>query len=190
LILKQAIPDLVFNIPSQEADYVKLFRLIKEKLKNLKPKKEKIKKVKIKKEKKVSPDVASPKKRHPVVSALLYALRVLWGAIKLIAIILIMIGFIGAGLGTGLVYGYVQTTPKLNATDLQITKYNTFIYDVEGNVLAELKQNENRVWIDYVEIPKNLMNAFIAVEDKRFWDHKGVDFRRFLKSAYVSAALN
>ena len=86
----------------------------------------------------VRPDVASPKKRPPVISALLYALRVLWGAVKLILIIFIMFGFIGAGLGTGLVYGYIQTTPKLKATDLQITKYNTFIYDVEGNVLAEL----------------------------------------------------
>jgi penicillin-binding protein 1A len=176
-----------FNIPFQEEDYVKLFRFIKKKSENGKPKKEKIKKIKFKKEKKVRPDVASPKKRHPVISALLYALRVLWGAVKLILIIFIMFGFIGAGLGTGLVYGYIQTTPKLNATDLQITKYNTFIYDVEGNVLSELKQNENRVWIDYVEIPKNLINAFIAVEDKRFWEHKGVDFRRFLKSAYVSA---
>jgi hypothetical protein len=175
------------NIPFQEEDYVKLFRFIKRKSENGKPKKEKTKKIRIKKEKKVRPDVASPKKRPPVISALLYALRVLWGAVKLILIIFIMFGFIGAGLGTGLVYGYIQTTPELNATDLQITKYNTFIYDVEGNVLAELKRNENRVWIDYVEIPKNLMNAFIAVEDKRFWEHKGVDFRRFLKSAYVSA---
>ncbi|HAA25429.1 MAG TPA: hypothetical protein DCE11_04825, partial [Ruminiclostridium sp.] len=88
---------------------MKLFRLIGEKLKNLKPKKDKIKKIKkekFKKDKNIKPDVASPKKRHPVVSALLYALRVLWGALKLILIVFIMVGFIGAGLGTGLVYGY------------------------------------------------------------------------------------
>jgi hypothetical protein len=52
-----------FNIPFQEEDYVKLFRFIKKKSENGKPKKEKIKKIKFKKEKKVRPDVASPKKR-------------------------------------------------------------------------------------------------------------------------------
>ena len=69
---------------------------------------------------------------------------------------------------------------------MAITKHNTFIYDTE-EYIAELKQNENRVWIDFADIPKNLINAYIAVEDKRFWEHKGVDFRRFLKSSYVSA---
>lgn len=141
----------------------------------------------IKKEKKLNRNMAAPKKRPPVVSALLYALKVLWGAVKLVLAILIIAGFIGAGLTAGLVYGYIQTTPELSAVDLQITKYNTFIYDMEGNVLDELKQNENRVWIDYAEIPKNLIHAYIAVEDKRFWEHKGVDFKRFLKATFESA---
>jgi len=141
----------------------------------------------VKKEKKINPEIAAPKKRHPAVSGLLYALRVLWGALKLIFIVLIFAGFIVGGLGAGLIYGYIVTTPELSASDLQLTKFNTFIYDIEGNVIAELKRNENRVWIDYVDIPKNLINAYIAVEDKRFWEHKGVDFKRFIYAAFYSA---
>ena len=136
-------------------------------------------------QKKVSP--AMPKKKSPAVTALLFTLRVLWGALRLILTILIMTGFIGSGLVAGMIYGYIETTPELNASDLTIKKYNTFIYDTGGNILAELKQNENRVWIDFAEIPKNLINAYISIEDKRFWEHKGVDFRRFLKSTYASA---
>ena len=34
----------------------------------------------------------------------------------------------------------------------------------------------NRIWVSIQNIPKNLQNAFIAIEDKRFYDHKGVDF--------------
>ena len=139
---------------------------------------------KVKREKKVKPAISAPRKRSPVVNALLFSLKVIWGAIRLILTILIVAGFIGSGLVAGLVYGYIETTPELSAVDLTPTKYNTFIYDVDGNVLAELKQNENRVWIEFAEIPQNLINAYIAVEDKRFWDHKGVDFRRFLKSTY------
>lgn len=142
---------------------------------------------KVKREKKARPVLSAPKKRSPAVAALLFSLRVIWGAFRLILTILIIAGFIGSGLVAGLIYGYIETTPELSASDLTIKKYNTFIYDAEGNTLAELKQNENRVWIDFAEIPQNLINAYIAIEDKRFWEHKGVDFRRFVKSAYVSA---
>ena len=159
------------------------FKDLKQKVKNL------FKPGKLKREKKIhdkskKPAISAPKKRPPVVNALLFALRVLWGAVRLILTIVILAGFIGGGLGAGLVYGYIETTSELKASDLIPSKFNTFIYDVDGNVLAELKQNENRVWIDFTDIPKNLINAYIAVEDKRFWDHKGVDFRRFLKSTY------
>lgn len=34
------------------------------------------------------------------------------------------------------------------------------------------------MWIPYSEIPKNLINATVAIEDKRFWDHQGVDWIR------------
>ena len=39
-----------------------------------------------------------------------------------------------------------------------------------------LYQSENRLWAKYAELPDNLINAFIAVEDKRFWKHEGVDW--------------
>lgn len=149
-------------------------------------KNEKTEKEKRRKEKRIKPEL-NPRKRHPAVAGLLYSLRVLWGAVKLTIIILILAGFAVGGLGAGLIYGYIVTTPELSASDLQLTKFNTFIYDTEGNVVAELKRNENRVWIDYVDIPKNLINAYVAVEDKRFWEHKGVDFKRFIYAAYYSA---
>ncbi len=46
---------------------------------------------------------------------------------------------------------------------------------VEYEVLRGL---QNRIWADLDEIPKNLQNAFIAIEDKRFYEHKGVDWAR------------
>jgi len=149
------------------------------------PKREKP--VKIKKDKTKAEVIGGTKPKSPVITALFYSLKVLWGSVKLVILLIIMVCFVGAGLGAGLVYGYIETTPALNASDLIIKNYNTFIYDTEGNILAELKGNENRVWIDYAEIPTNLINAYIAVEDKRFWEHKGVDFKRFLYATYVSA---
>lgn len=37
---------------------------------------------------------------------------------------------------------------------------------------------ENRVWVDFKDIPKNMKNAIIAIEDKRFYEHRGVDWFR------------
>ena len=34
----------------------------------------------------------------------------------------------------------------------------------------------NRIWVDYDQMPKCLLDATVAVEDKRFWEHNGVDF--------------
>ncbi|NLY18159.1 MAG: penicillin-binding protein [Clostridiaceae bacterium] len=164
---------------------MKLINSISELIKSKQKKPKREKPLKIKKEK-AKTDVTG-KQKSPALNALSYCFKVLWGSVKLILLLFIMVCFVGAGLVSGLVYGYIETTPALNASDLQIKNYNTFIYDSEGNVLAELKGSENRVWIDYAEIPTNLIKAFIAVEDKRFWEHKGVDFRRFLYATYISA---
>ncbi len=60
---------------------------------------------------------------------------------------------------------------------------NSFIYAIDpetGNeVLYEtLKGTENRIWVDSDEIPEYLKNAIVAIEDQRFYQHKGVDWKR------------
>ncbi len=41
-----------------------------------------------------------------------------------------------------------------------------------------LHGSENRLWVSYSEMPEDLINCLIAIEDKRFWEHSGVDLRR------------
>ncbi len=42
----------------------------------------------------------------------------------------------------------------------------------------QLYSTENRVWVDYENIPKYMIDAQVAIEDKRFWEHEGVDWYR------------
>jgi len=44
--------------------------------------------------------------------------------------------------------------------------------------------SENRVWVSFTDIPVYLYEAFIAIEDERFWDHQGVDWKRTLGAVY------
>ncbi len=41
-----------------------------------------------------------------------------------------------------------------------------------------LSGEENRIWVSYDNIPKDLINAFVSIEDKRFFNHNGIDLRR------------
>ena len=80
----------------------------------------------------------------------------------------------------------------LPETDLQLDAYNEavqqtskmFYRDVEtGNYveMQELYGDENRVWVPFEEIPDNLKNAAVAIEDQRFYKHHGVDWKRTVK---------
>lgn len=60
----------------------------------------------------------------------------------------------------------------------------TSIYyvDESGNEIElvddKLSGSENRLWATYDELPQQLIDAYIAIEDKRFWEHPGIDYRR------------
>ena len=80
---------------------------------------------------------------------------------------------------------YVKNTltTDLNITleDYAISLSSTvWAYDNNGQTveLAVLATDENRIWVDYDELPPYLEKAAVAIEDKRFYDHKGVDWYR------------
>lgn len=51
--------------------------------------------------------------------------------------------------------------------------------------LARLHGLENRIWVKYEDIPQNLKDAFVALEDKRFEKHHGVDWKRIISAATI-----
>ncbi len=55
------------------------------------------------------------------------------------------------------------------------------VYDIKGNIITEFYQ-ENRTPVSLKEIPKNLIDAFIAIEDSEFYQHKGINLRRIIIS--------
>lgn len=49
-----------------------------------------------------------------------------------------------------------------------------------------LHGDQNRVWVEYNDLPQNLINALVAIEDRRFYEHHGVDWIRTAKSAFTT----
>ena len=52
------------------------------------------------------------------------------------------------------------------------------VVDTEGNVIATLGAEQKKVTVEYEDIPKNLVNAYISIEDERYYSHFGIDIKR------------
>lgn len=96
---------------------------------------------------------------------------------------LIVIGFLGLGLGVGVAKAYVETTPTLDVAQLTISDRTSYLYDRNGELMTSLADIEYRDWVDFEDIPDMLKNAFVSVEDVRFYKHTGVDFKRLFSAA-------
>lgn len=63
----------------------------------------------------------------------------------------------------------------------------SFLFAADGTLITALHAEQNRVVVPSSKIPQNIRNAVVAVEDKRFYDHMGIDPRALLRAAYVDA---
>lgn len=107
-------------------------------------------------------------KKHPKITL----------AIRLSIVFILLAAVIGSGIVIGMLYGAWGDNFEISQDELVIGSSNSVILDSDGNKLAELSGDENRKIIKLDQMPKNLKNAYIAIEDERFYSHNGVDFKR------------
>ena len=104
---------------------------------------------------------------------------------KVFLLLLLVIIAGGGGLIFGSVQGIIETTP----TDYNLKpKYSaTIIYDDSGQQVEFLSDySSNRIIVNYDQIPANLRNAFIAIEDERFYEHNGVDLKGVIRAGITA----
>ena len=101
------------------------------------------------------------------------------------ALVLCLFVFVtGFSAGIGMFKGIIDTAPDFNAESFAPSGYFSTIYDCEGNVTDTLVgTNANRIEASYEEFPEDLINAFVAIEDSRFWQHSGIDLRSITRAA-------
>lgn len=99
-------------------------------------------------------------------------------ALRIILLLILIIAVIATGVVVGMIYGGWGDDFEITKEELVIDSSNSVILDKDGNKLAELSGDENRKIIKLDQMPKNLKNAYVAIEDERFYKHSGVDFKR------------
>ena len=91
--------------------------------------------------------------------------------------------FLGVSFSYGMFKGILDSAPDIQKIHVGPTAYATKIYDKKGNLMSTLvTEGSNRERVTYEELPKDLINAFVAIEDERFWSHNGIDFRSILRA--------
>ena len=121
---------------------------------------------------------ARPRKKRRRGKALGTALRVL-GTLLLV---MLCTGVILCCFGAVYIKTVIVPIADLSLDDFQLGENSVMYYqDKESGEYKELTTlltTTSSIWVDYDQMPENLVNATIAIEDKRFWSHPGVDWRR------------
>ncbi|MBF0345923.1 MAG: PBP1A family penicillin-binding protein [Nitrospirae bacterium] len=86
------------------------------------------------------------------------------------------------GLVGGFIVWSLSDLPKIQLLEEYEPLQSSYLYSSDGELLAEL-YFERRRFIPYYKIPTHVKNAFIAVEDARFYKHHGLDFYRLIGAA-------
>jgi penicillin-binding protein 1A len=86
---------------------------------------------------------------------------------------------LGLGLGLGAWQAVCRDCPSIAQIYVWEPKQSTKIFDRDGKLIAELFE-ERRTPIEIETLPPHVTRAFVAVEDKRFYHHDGLDYRRLI----------
>lgn len=108
---------------------------------------------------------------------------VLWLA-KLVLVLFTVGIVLSVSLGYGIFKGIIDAAPEIDVASIEPSGYATMVYDSKGNLTETLvKSGSNRLEATYEELPQCLIDAFVAIEDSRFWSHHGVDLRSMIRAA-------
>ena len=113
------------------------------------------------------------------------------GLVILLELLLLSIAAVVVGgvcVGLGAFNGIISSSPDISSLDVTPKGYATVVYDSEGHEMTKLiAENSNRTYVTMDKIPQNLADAFVAIEDRRFYNHNGIDIEG-IAAAAVDAA--
>ena len=112
-----------------------------------------------------------------------YTSRVFLAFLKSLFVLCLFCLVVAGSIGFGMVKGIIDNAPDVDIATIVPNEYATTVYDSAGNVTETLvTAGSNREEASYDELPKNLINAFVAYEDARFWEHNGIDLRSIMRA--------
>ena len=93
------------------------------------------------------------------------------------------VAFLGGGAMTFIIFlaiymGWIGYMPPIEQLQNPVNKFASQIISADGEVMGSYATSgDNRIYVSYNDISPNVINALIATEDARYYDHSGIDFR-------------
>jgi len=113
-------------------------------------------------------------------------MKVILGAVALSVVFALLASGAGVAVAVGLAGSWLADLPDINDPNAFNVAQTTKVYSADGVLLANLYL-ENRQVVDLDEISPHLLHAVVAVEDERFYQHKGVDFIGLVRAVITNA---
>ncbi|MCR5419088.1 MAG: transglycosylase domain-containing protein [Lachnospiraceae bacterium] len=102
---------------------------------------------------------------------------------KAILVAILSVGIVGVCVGVGAFKGILASAPDISSLDVTPTGYATVVYNSKGTQITKLVgTNSNRSYVGKDQIPQDLKDAFVAIEDERFYQHNGIDIRGIIRA--------
>ena len=106
-------------------------------------------------------------------------------AARVVLISLVVIAAVALSGVSGIVNGLMETAPSIDTINVIPDGYATTILNSKGKTIQTLVGKEaNRQYATLDTIPKHLQNAFVAIEDERFWVHDGIDLQGIFRATF------
>lgn len=113
-----------------------------------------------------------------------YTTRIFLTVFKTCLVLCLFVGLVLTSVGFGMFRGIIDSAPEINVESIVPIGYATTVYDSAGNLTDTLvTAGSNREEATFDELPEDLINAFVAIEDSRFWTHNGIDLRSITRAA-------
>lgn len=105
--------------------------------------------------------------------------------VKVMLVAFLGMGICGVAMGIGMFRGILEDTPNIRLSDIIASGQATIVYDREGNEIDQyVSTNSNRIEVTIDQVPVHLGQAFVAVEDERFYQHNGIDMIGIVRAGY------
>lgn len=108
-------------------------------------------------------------------------------ALKIILITILTLILFFAVAATGLALAMIKTAPELDVNLIKSLNQASIIYDDKGSPIDTIITDNKKAIIKYKDMPKDLINAFVSIEDERFFEHKGIDPKRIIGVFFIDA---
>lgn len=107
--------------------------------------------------------------------------------IKVVLSLMVIVFIIGGAACLGIAKGIIDSAPDISQVDVIPTGYSTTVLSNDGQEIATLVgSGANREYVTLDQIPRHMQQAFVAIEDERFFEHNGIDLQSIARAGVAT----